>query len=54
MKVIVWRYWIKYIKQFMTKFGSFKIDNNGDTMMSSDAFYYSDDVGTVESTIEYR
>ena len=35
-----WKCWI--MKQVMTKFGSLKIDNGGDTMMSSDAIYYSD------------
>ena len=29
----------------MTKFGSFKIDDGGDTMMSFDAIYHSDDFG---------
>ena len=28
------------MKQVMTKFASFKIDNGGDTLMSSDASYY--------------
>ena len=35
----VWTYWI--MRQVMTKFGSLKVDNGGDTMMSSDAIYYS-------------
>ena len=33
------------MKQVMTKFGSLKIDNGEDTMMSSDAIYYSDNFG---------
>ena len=34
----IWKYWI--MKQIVTKFGSLKIDNDGDTMMSSDANCY--------------
>ena len=31
------------MKQVMTKFGSLKIDNGEDIMMSADAIHYSDD-----------
>ena len=35
--------WICCImRQFMTKFGSLKFNNSGDTMINSDAIYYSD------------
>ena len=35
--------WI--MKQVMTKFGSLKIDNGGDTMICSDTIYYSANFG---------
>ena len=33
------------MKQVTAGFGSLKIDDGGDTMMSSDAIYYCDDFG---------
>ena len=43
IKVNIWKYLI--MKQVMTKFDSLEIDNNGDTMFTSDAIHYSDDFG---------
>ena len=36
----IWEYWI--MKQITTKFGRLKMDNGGDTMMSSNAIHYCD------------
>ena len=38
IKVDTWKCWI--MKQVLTKFGSIKIDNGGDAIMTSDAIYY--------------
>ena len=43
IEVDIKKCWI--MKQVMTKFGSLKIDSGRDTMMSSDAIYYSNDFG---------
>ena len=37
IEVNIWKDWI--MKQVVTKFGSLKIDNGGNTMMCSDAIY---------------
>ena len=52
IEVDIWKCWI--MKQVMTEFGSLKIEKGGDTMISSDAIYYSGNFGQLFYRFLYR